>query len=462
MKNKLLIFLIVICIVLGTSSRFILAENVTITQIDSSTLLPLSKIDTYISLTDAVGNPVDNPNYSLFRLDHEKSVGYQPARILNIEKNGLSNTEITFLLVLDNSGSMYKKLGNGETGTRMDHAKKAVKDFLHEIRNTGTRVGLAVFNTRYSLLIEPDSDIDPVIDALGKIRRPDRENAFTELYYAIDRSAFDMSKYMGRKAVILLSDGQNYPYYEKSGKPNPEIGTRIYTPKDALISMQKEGVALYGINFSNQKDPALSSIVIKSGGTVYDATNDVQLLNIYKLIKNRIAEEIRITVRVPVVFIETPMVRVKYNDSSDAKGYYAPLIMGTPDRNPMLFAILAFILAIIVWIILVIIHFEHPVKYPEITMLKYGAGKPLQRTIALSSQKTVIGNSPEADFTVAGIPKMKESHAEIIKDEKTGSFTIVSDEDIMVNNRPTKKRKLKPGDVINVEGATIIFDSPEK
>ena len=458
MNNKLLIFLI-ITLFLPTT---IFAQNVAITQINPSKLLTYSNIDCYVSVTDKSGTPIENANHTLFRAEHERGNGMLPVKILDIKKNGTSNTKVTFLLVLDNSGSMYKIIGNNKEKTRIEQAKKAIRNFLKDINNSKTRVGIAVFNTRYSLLVEPTNDIDAVVQSLTSIKKPDNENAYTELYYAIDRSAYDMSKYRGRKAVILLSDGQNYPYYKKSGKPNPEIGKKLYTPQDALISLQKEGVTLYGINFSRQKDPSLSMITINSGGIIYDALNSTQLLNVYQNIQDRIAKEYKVTIKAPLVFLEKPKVKIWYQKNSDTKTYFAPSLMGSPIKKPFLLSVLGFIFVVITWILLVIIRFEKPAKQAEISMLKHGTGKPIQRTIALNSNRTVIGNSPKADFTVMGNPKIKGSHAEIIHDKKTGGFTIVSDEEVKVNNRPTKKRVLKPGDVINIEGATIIFDTPEK
>ena len=43
-------------------------------------------------------------------------------------------------------------------------------------------------------------------------------------------------------------------------------------------------------------------------------------------------------------------------------------------------------------------------------------------------------------------------------DPKTKSYTIVGGGDITVNNRPVKSRRLEAGDVIDVGGATIVFD----
>jgi hypothetical protein len=135
--------------------------------------------------------------------------------------------------------------------------------------------------------------------------------------------------------------------------------------------------------------------------------------------------------------------------------------MGLPGNSNLLLLLLILLGSFILWFVLLIIRFEKPASTAELSMLPYGRGKPIQRTIPLTSNRTVIGGSAQADFTIAGIPNLKESHATIVQNEKEGTYTVVSDEDILVNNQITKKRKLKPGDVINVEGATIVFDAPE-
>jgi hypothetical protein len=39
---------------------------------------------------------------------------------------------------------------------------------------------------------------------------------------------------------------------------------------------------------------------------------------------------------------------------------------------------------------------------------------------------------------------------------------VVSGGDLLVNNQPARSRKLEAGDVIDVGGATIVFDEPEE
>ncbi len=82
----------------------------------------------------------------------------------------------------------------------------------------------------------------------------------------------------------------------------------------------------------------------------------------------------------------------------------------------------------------------------------------MTRVLPLSATKTVIGGSASADLTIVGAPQVRQEHATILFDPKDKSYTVVGSGDITVNNQPVKTRKLEPGDVIDVGGATIVFD----
>jgi len=81
--------------------------------------------------------------------------------------------------------------------------------------------------------------------------------------------------------------------------------------------------------------------------------------------------------------------------------------------------------------------------------------------ITLNSDETVIGASQDADFTMAGSPGVEAEHATIVHDENAATFVLVSKRPVRVNNRKVRKRRLTPGDIIQIEGSTIIFDAPE-
>jgi Ca-activated chloride channel family protein len=81
-------------------------------------------------------------------------------------------------------------------------------------------------------------------------------------------------------------------------------------------------------------------------------------------------------------------------------------------------------------------------------------------TIPLTQEKTVIGGGERADLTISGLPSLKPEHATIMYDEKSGDYTLAGEGNITVNNRRVSgNRKLRDGDVVNIEGTTIVFDS---
>ena len=97
----------------------------------------------------------------------------------------------------------------------------------------------------------------------------------------------------------------------------------------------------------------------------------------------------------------------------------------------------------------------------SLVLIDSGGAKGIEKTIALGSTDTVIGASPQADVTIAGNPTVSEKHAVVTYEPARSEYTIVSDSPVRVNNQPTTKRVLKPGDVVNIEGTIFAYDEPE-
>ena len=104
---------------------------------------------------------------------------------------------------------------------------------------------------------------------------------------------------------------------------------------------------------------------------------------------------------------------------------------------------------------LYLIPFEKPANKAQIQSIGKG-GKTI-----LNDNATIIGACKDADYTIAGNPGVDARHATILHDKKSGTYTLVSEKTVHVNNRKLKKKNLAPGDVIRIEGSTIIFDMPE-
>ena len=439
-------------------------ENISISQLDTSKLFISSSIDCYVRLADENGNPLEiiNPesDLSMFHIEEDKNI-YLP--VLDIKKNKDRSEGITFLLLLDNSGSMYDPVAGKTDKKRISMAVSAAETFFSRLDPEKDRGGLALFNREYRLIVKPDRYIDRREAAFSAVEPPSREDSYTELYYTIVRAAEELGKTAGRKAVILLSDGENFPYFENTGKPHPVFGSNYYMPEQASAALAENEVTLYAVNFSNEKDIPLSEIAVYSGGRVFDASDEKELTGIYENIRKNINEEYRVKVKVPVSFSKTPAIEAEYDKHSSGRRFYSPaLIFGTGKTSSPAVILLLILSGIMLWTVLFLIRLEKAAKFPELTQLPAGRGKAFIKTLVLTSANTVIGGARSADYTITGIPEIADSHAEIVHDEKKDAYTLVSGRDVRVNNRPVKKRILKPGDVINIEGATMVFDAPEK
>src|SRR4030042_2800312 len=88
------------------------AESLRISQIDTSTLLLNQEVQVYISVTDDKGAPVDNITVSRFKIfESADGTTYREIPKINSFKT-MANYEsgINFLLLIDNSGSMYRDI----------------------------------------------------------------------------------------------------------------------------------------------------------------------------------------------------------------------------------------------------------------------------------------------------------------------------------------------------------------
>ncbi|GAG75760.1 unnamed protein product, partial [marine sediment metagenome] len=212
-------YLVLFCFILLTLLLFFsgaFSDTVRISQIDNSFLLINQRVKVYLGVTDQKGNPIKNlekDNFTLYEFDKQRE-------ILSFERGININQGINLLLVIDNSGSMYwdgsGKIKNSadEKIWRITHAKDAVSSLLNEIKNPLDRVGLISFNVKLDSKVKMTNEKVEIARALENIKRPEQEEAYTELYETLYQSVDYLRAFRGRKVIILLSDGQNFPLEE--------------------------------------------------------------------------------------------------------------------------------------------------------------------------------------------------------------------------------------------------------
>ena len=472
MKGFKIIPLFTIALLLFLSPVRLSSDNLTITQIDSSLLLLNQRVDLYISVTDGEGDPLKGLSSDQFRVyESPNNKTYtEVTDTVRFEPEVNRFDGINFLLLLDNSGSMYDTLQGTPTDQpeemRITHAKSAVLSFIESVTNPKDTLGVATFNTNYSshsARIQDRIDGEQVLD---QIKRPTKDEAYTELYGALLLASNAMETRGGRNVIIVLSDGENFPYHTHSGKQHPVFKDRIIQHTEPIESFQREGITLFAINFGREKDRHLNAIALDTGGTVFDAQNASGLADVYHKIRDRVLGEYRLSYKATMDPAERRYVKVEYSSdgrtgsrkAATTRFYFSGMIFGLPMDRLYLWLLFPFLIGIVLLGLLSKVKFERPVNRAGLEVLRKSRGTLRAGTIALDKGRTIIGSSQKADLTIAGVPEIEESHATVLFDRRKKLYTIVSGEAISVNNKPVKKKDLESGDVINVGGTVIVFD----
>ena len=216
------------------------AEGITITQIDASRLLTTQTVRLYLDIKTGDGS-VSTDGIRI--AESPDGTSYSDARVRKVSRTANRDEGISFFLLLDNSGSMWDSLDGSATDNaadmRMTHAKRAIGEFVASLA-PNDRAGLGVFNTRYKTLRETTSDTVSITLALDEVRKPERDEGYTELYEAVCTAVKGFGEAGRRKALVILSDGEHFPF---SAPENPA------TPEDDIDAAVREGVTCYVVNF---------------------------------------------------------------------------------------------------------------------------------------------------------------------------------------------------------------------
>lgn len=439
------------------------AATAAITQIDSAGLLARQGVRLYVAGIKGGAGPG-----SVRVQESADGLGWEDRPVEAVTGAANADAGVTFYFLLDDSGSMWPDdaagdAGADEAGSRIGQAKDAARRFIARL-GPADRLGLAVFNTRYWRAAEPTADHEAALAAIDEIARPSRDDAFTELYQSIDRAVLELAAYPGRKAVVVLSDGENYPYTAKTGEPSPEFGDAAVAPAGAAERAVAEGVTCYAVRFGPDRDPDIGAMAERTGGAVFDAADGLELAEVYATIRSDLLEEAAVDYRAGMAPGDRRYVRVSLDGGaswSASRYYYVGAVFGQARAAPGWFDLAPIFLAAAVWLAFWLLKLERPIDRAGVSLL-YGPRGAKTEVYALSGARTVIGGSADADITLAGNPAMAADHATILFDEVRGEYTIAADAELRVNNRPVKRKRLEPGDVIDMAGTVVVFDEPTK
>lgn len=451
------------------------AEAVRISQIDAGTLLFDQDVRAYVSVTDETGRPVRGLTRRNFRLYESKDgAEYLPVQITDFDHRTNYEDGIRFLLLIDNSGSMYRRHrdSNGLLRRRIESAREAVRDFLGRIDPERDRVALVSYNTFYTRHADFTADWDRLHGALEQgIVPPSGVDGYTELYASLHHAVEDLEKIGGRRVIIVLSDGENRPLHSLTNQAHPRYGTKVWQHTEPLEAAERAGISVFTINYGTgrfQKDRRLAEISRSTGGAVFDAGNSEELAGVYASIAGQIRNEYLLTYRASMLPADKRLLKVSYGrqtsvaDAPAAEAerlYYAGTVFGLPLESLTPLLLLPLLLALLAFFLLPRLNFEHDPGPAGLYVLDPGGARNVTPSLKLNGGRTIIGSAAGSDLTIhGGVTRLRPRHAAVLYDRGRDAYTLVSREDVLVNNKPARQRRLESGDVINVEGTTIVFD----
>jgi VWFA-related protein len=233
--------------------RFLRASVVDSTNYEASDLLFLNGaqineelevnlIELPVAVTDAAGVPIAGLKENDFQIFENA----KPQKITNFD--AASNLPVSVGLLIDHSGSMKP---------RMEATRKAASEFLSRIIKPTDRAFVAGFAFDASKDAPFVSDVASLTEQVRAI--PDASGG-TSLYDAIITGLYRFRTLQGRKALIILTDGED----TTSRIPYEEM---LAYARAARVPLYFIGVGLGALDFAGTNK--MKSLAAETGGVAY-------------------------------------------------------------------------------------------------------------------------------------------------------------------------------------------------
>ena len=207
------------------------------------------KMEVYLSVSDAQGLPI----HGLVKDNFDVSEGGTP--ITNFDITPIQNMQqkVSFMLVIDTSGSM------NEDGppSRITNAKQAAQNFIQEL-SPQDQIGLVTFGQEVKLVQVPTSEHTSVTDTLADLSA----HGDTYLYDGLLKAIDELKDVQNRRVIILIADGRD----SSKGKN---------TYEDVIKEATKNNIPIFTLGFGNVDSSELSSMALETGGIPqFDPSSD--------------------------------------------------------------------------------------------------------------------------------------------------------------------------------------------
>ena len=218
-------------------------------------------VELFTTVTDKSGRLVRGLTQDEFKVTEDK----RPQTITKFEL--VEDLPLTLGIVVDTSSSMADSLSE---------AKQAALGFLHNMITLRDKVFALSFSNQPELLIPATDDVEAVEDALEKLV----STGWTTLHDAVVTSLYYFRGVRGRRAMVLLSDGDDT--------------ASAMAFRDALEYARRSGVTIYtiGLNVGKLQTGVrgkLNNLAEETGGRSFFISRAAELATVYR----EIEEELR-------------------------------------------------------------------------------------------------------------------------------------------------------------------------
>lgn len=191
----------------------------------------------------------------------------RPQRIAKFER--VEDLPLTLGVVIDTSGSMYDSLSQ---------AQRAALEFLENIITTRDRCFAVSFSDRPELLMGRTSDVGAIAEQLEYLSA----DGMTALHDAVVTSLYYYRGVRGRRAMVLLSDGED---------TSSTLGFR-----EALEYAKRSGISIYAIGLDIGKldfsvRNKLDELAEQTGGRTYYIREAEELRGVYAQIEKELRSQ---------------------------------------------------------------------------------------------------------------------------------------------------------------------------
>lgn len=169
--------------------------------------------------------------------------------------------------------------------------------------------------------------------------------------------------------IIVLSDGKNEAFSSGTKTPHPVFADKLFEHTEPITKYQEKGISCFAVDFGGKGDDKLNQIAYETGGTVFNATDQQQLTDVYQDIRERILGEYLLTYKAGMSPADKKYVQLSFfSDPGDIKTvtrfYFSSTIFGIPLDNLNFNFLIPVLIALLLWFLLTRIKFTNSISNP--------------------------------------------------------------------------------------------------